>query len=229
MFDTRRLAGVPRRPVVRRPVVRRSGVRHPVVHALATAALLVSASQALAQQAFDVALREGLLSIRANNASLLELTEAITNETGVNFVITGDPTQTVTTEILDETMEHAIAKLSPNHLLVRDGKGNDAPLTEVVLMLDESGSGASGNNDGFLPSGAPADEVISDDQMMDPDMQAVDQYQESDQAMDQSGFDVNGQPLGPDGLPLMGPDGLPIGPDGMPLENSDQGGELRPQ
>lgn len=112
-----------------------------------------------AQQPFDVALRDGLLSIRANDAPIGALAEALSGETGVSFVVTGDPAVAITTEIVDEPLDRAVAKLFPNHLLVRDGKSADAPITEVVLLLDDE-SGSGGGGEGFLPSGAPADEIV---------------------------------------------------------------------
>jgi|GEM_PF-1865544 len=174
-------------------------------------ALVVMASGAQAQQPFDVALREGLLSIRANNASLLELTEAISDETGVRFVITGNTDQTVTADILDEPVDRAVTQLTPNYMVVRDGSGEDAEVIEVILMLDDAASSSSGSDGGFLPSGAPAEEVIADDQLMNPEGQSDDLKVEgaADEG-EQIGFDANGQPIGPDGLPVQ-PEGLPLG------------------
>jgi|GEM_PF-6143860 len=120
---------------------------------------LLGASTATAQQSYDIAMRDGLLSIRANGASVTELAAALAAETGINFVVTGNGGTPITADIVDEPFDRAVAKLSPNHLLVRDGKRADATVTEVILMLDDDDSGGSGDG-GFLPSGAPADEII---------------------------------------------------------------------
>lgn len=200
----------------------RPGAMRAVIAAGLIAVLGAMSGGLQAQQPFDVALREGLLSIRANNASLLELTDAISDETGVRFVITGDGDQTVSADILDEPVDRAVTQLTPNYMVVRDGSGEDAEVIEVVLMLDDAGSsGSSGNEGGFLPSGAPAEGVVADDQLMDPQVQGQQlQANESvtEEAMDegeQVGFDANGQPIGADGLPIQ--------PEGMPLEQQEAG------
>lgn len=135
------------------------------------AALALVCAAALAQQPFDVALRDGLLSIRANAAPAAALAEALAAETGVRFVVTGDGSSPLTAEIVAEPLEKAIAKLSPNHLLVREGDGADAPVIEIVLMLDEGGGGGGAGGGEFLPSGAPAAEIVPDDTLMSPERQ----------------------------------------------------------
>ena len=127
---------------------------------LATAFAAVFSAGAFAQQSFDVAMRDGLLSIRANGTSAAELAAALAEETGIRVVVTGDAEQGLTTEIVEVPLVKAIALLSPNHLLVRGEGGADAPVLEIVLMLDEAGGdGTGGGETEFLPSGAPADEV----------------------------------------------------------------------
>lgn len=136
--------------------------------ALLVLALLASGAEG--QAPLDVALRDGLLSVRAVAAPATALAEALANETGVRFVVAGDGARPITTEIVEEPLEKAIAKLSPNHLLVRDGEARDAALVEVVLMVDDAaggGAGASGGGE-FLPSGAPAAEIVPDESLMAP-------------------------------------------------------------
>ena len=127
---------------------------------LAAAFAAAFAAGAFAQQSFDVTMRDGLLSIRANGTSAAELAAALAEETGIRVVVTGDAEQGLTTEIVEEPLVKAIALLSPNHLLVRGEGGAGAPLLEIVLMLDEAGGGGTGGEEmEFLPSGAPADEI----------------------------------------------------------------------
>ena len=173
------------------------------------------ASAARAQQPFDVALRDGLLSIRASGAPASSLAEALAQETGVRFVVTGDATRAISTEIVDEPLDRAIAKLSPNHLLVRDGERPDAPLVEVVLMLDDAAASAVGGGAEFLPSGAPADEIIEGvgGETLDDGAPAVDTL-------------VPQGVVGPDGTPRI--DGTPdpaagLGDEGLPAEGAFEG------
>ena len=172
---------------------------------------LLAPSGALAQQPFDIALRDGLLSIRANGASVTELAAALAAETGIDFVVTGDAGATITTEIVDEPFVKAVAKLSPNHLLMREDKNPDSAVTEVVLILDESGGGGGGG-DGFLPSGAPADEIYGDEQAFSSEPLPIEEM-----PMNEVPFDETVQPVGADG-------GFGDAQDGIDPENVDQSG-----
>ena len=162
------------------------------------------AGTALAQQPFDVALRDGLLSIRANDAPAVALAEALAGETGVSFVVTGDPQQAITVEIVDEPFDRAVAQLSPNHLLMRDGERADAPVIEVVLMLDDApdGSGGAGGGAEFLPSGAPAEEIVPDSELAQPQGELIDQA---------------AQQLAPEKIEFRGKGGLGAGAGADPL------------
>jgi len=119
---------------------------------------------------FDLAVSGNLVSILANNAPIQELANALSTETGIVFSLTGEKTTPITIEIVEEPLEKAIAKLSPNHLLVRDSEASDAQLIEVVLMMSEAGAAGGGGNTEFLPSGAPAEELVPDEQLMNPEL-----------------------------------------------------------
>ena len=166
--------------------------------ALASAALL-GAAPLLAQQPWDIALRDGLLSIRANGAPMIDLAAALTAETGVSFVVTGDAGSPVTTEIVDEPFAQAVAKLSPNHLLVKEDESAGGAVVEVVLMLDDASSGGAGGGDGFLPSGAPADEIVGGEEELPP--------------LEDAGFDDTLQPEDP----MASDGGFSASPEGQPL------------
>lgn len=179
-----------RRPA--RPRRRAPTRRVAALAALATTSLL-------AQQPYDVALRDGLLSIRSNGAPITEIAQALAAETGVSFVVTGDAGTPITTEIVDEPFAKAVAKLSPNHLLVTDGESENAAVVEVVLMLDDAASGGDGGDGGFLPSGAPADEIIGgeetlplEDTGIEPPVEMLDQDPMSTDGASESGFQDDG-------------------------------------
>jgi len=187
---------------------------------VAAATALLGSAPLVAQQPYDIALRDGLLSIRANGAAIMDLAEALAAETGVSFVVTGDTGTPITTEIVDEPFARAVAKLSPNHLLVKDGKSADAAVVEVVLMLDDA-DGGGGGNDGFLPSGAPADEIIGGEEMQPMEDPGFDQTQEVERMQDvgQADEQLQGQQYyAPDGS-LQ--DGTELPDDGIDPE-SDQ-------
>lgn len=135
----------------------------PVSLAIPAACLIWASgmSAALAQQAVQVHEQDGLLSVQANNASAIELAEVLSNQLGISVVVTGDSEALVNIDIINEPLDKALAKLSPNHMLVRKSKQSDSEIIEVVLMMGEgSSSGNSGGGeDEFLPSGSPADDV----------------------------------------------------------------------
>ena len=190
----------------------------PLAATLLAALAMLGWGAAAAQQPFDVALRDGLLTVRANGATAVDLAAALSTETGISFVVTGDAAATITAEIVDEPFIAAVAKLSPNHLLVRGGKGADSPVTEVVMILDDAGgAGGGGGGEGFLPSGGPAEETYDggDVQVID-DGTGGDLPPEGDGGAYYDGTDPSGY-LQENGLPPeadLPPEGE-VSPDGM--------------
>lgn len=122
----------------------------------------LAATQAVAQQRWDISSRDGLVSIFANAASAADIAIALGDATGVTVVVHGEPTTPLTAEIVDVPLDKAIALLAPSHMLVRASQDSDAEIIEVVLMMpDPEGGGVSSAE--FLPSGEPADGVVSDE------------------------------------------------------------------
>ena len=118
--------------------------------------LLTLCSQAYA----DISISEGdgTLSIKASDVTASELAAELTDQLGISVVVTGEADTKVNVDIVDEPLEIALGKLSPNNMLVRNSQGTE--ITEVVLMMGEgSNSSAGGASDQFLPSGSPAEEV----------------------------------------------------------------------
>lgn len=140
------------------PALRAVGLAIPAACLLWTGGM----SSALGQQAVQVREQDGLLSVQASNATAIELAEVLSNQLGISVVVTGDSEARVNIDIIDEPLDKALAKLSPNHMLVRKSKQSDSEIIEVVLMMGEgSSSGNSGGGeDQFLPSGSPADDVV---------------------------------------------------------------------
>ncbi|MEE9321593.1 MAG: hypothetical protein V3U76_14190 [Granulosicoccus sp.] len=129
---------------------------------LAITVTLTSPLVTHAQQPFDIFMKDGLITVRANNAPVAELAAALSAETGVRVVITGEPSTAMSTEIIDEPLDKAFAKLSPNHMLVRENSSVDSPIVEVVLIMEDSEGVATPAVGEFLPSGAPADEILAE-------------------------------------------------------------------
>jgi len=112
----------------------------------------------LAQQNVEVRAENGYLWVQANNASAIELADEISQTLGINVVITGDTETRINLDIVEEPVERALSRLSPNNMLVRGGDDPDSDITEVILMMGEGGSGAVQSSQ-FLPTGSPAEPV----------------------------------------------------------------------
>lgn len=136
---------------------------------LAATALMVTTAHA--QSGIQIRSEDGNLSVQASNVSASELATQLSNELGITVVVTGDAETRVNLDIVEEPIEKALGKLSPNNLLVRDSDARE--IIEVVLMMGEgqSSSQVSGSEQ-FLPSGSPAEAVegttitgVSDDNL----------------------------------------------------------------
>ncbi|MFK7860654.1 MAG: hypothetical protein AB8B64_17675 [Granulosicoccus sp.] len=137
--------------------------------------LLYAAQVAQAQSDIQIRSESGTLSIQASNVPASDLAVELSNELGITVVVTGDAETRVNIDIVDEPLEKALTKLSPNNMLVRDGSASE--IIEVVLMMGEGqNSSQSSGSEQFLPSGSPAEEVLDDsgdagtNDSMDPDM-----------------------------------------------------------
>lgn len=125
--------------------------------------LFVANSNAVfAQDNVQIESANGLLSVRANNVSASELAKEISESLGISVVVTGNTEARVNLDIIEEPLEKALGKLSPNNMLVRDSR--EQKIIEVVLMMGDSASGG-GNSEQFLPSGSPAEAVIVEEQI----------------------------------------------------------------
>lgn len=206
------------------PALRAAALALPAVCLLWLGGLPVAA----AQQAVSVRAQDGLLSVQASNATANELAEVLSNQLGISVVVTGDTEARVNIDIIDEPLEKALAKLSPNYMLVRNSKQPGSAITEVVLMMGEgSGSGnVSGGEDDFLPSGSPADDVISEDEqpmdgapLRDPDRSAEVRAAADAASNDSEGLSPENYGDSPPPESFDPVTGLPIDPEtGLPLE-----------
>lgn len=103
--------------------------------------------------------QDGRVSVRANNVSASELASELSQQLGIRVVVTGDSEARVNLDIVEEPIEKALGKLSPNHMLVLNDDASE--VVEVVLMMGEGQSNAGGAGpEQFLPSGSPAEAVI---------------------------------------------------------------------
>jgi len=139
------------------------------VPVVAVVLLSLGSASTLHAQAINIQSGDGRLSIRASNASIIEVATQLSEQLGITVVVTGDNESPLTVDIVDEPVEKAINQLSPNNMVVRAGEFGKGDITEIVLIMGESSDGASSGSDEFLPTGSPADEVVDDGS--DPNMQ----------------------------------------------------------
>lgn len=123
---------------------------------------VLGTSPALANSRIEY--QDGLLTLQAHQTSFNDLMQALASETGIQVTIFGDNSGPVTVDIQQEPLDTALGKLAPNHMLVKSSDAEDAPVTEIVIMLDENSNSGSGVASEFLPTGAPVQEVIVDEQ-----------------------------------------------------------------
>jgi len=139
------------------------------VPVVAVVLLSLDSASTLHAQAINIQSGDGRLSIRASNASIIEVATQLSEQLGITVVVTGDNESPLTVDIVDEPVEKAINQLSPNNMVVRAGEFGKGDITEIVLIMGESSDGASSGSDEFLPTGSPADEVVDDGS--DPNLQ----------------------------------------------------------
>lgn len=116
-----------------------------------------------AQQSVQVRTEDGLVWIQANNAPASELANEISQTLGINVIIAGDTETRINLDIVEEPLDKAMEKISPSNMLVRNGNSSDSDIVEIILMMGE-GTGSAGLSNQFLPSGSPAEPVISQEQ-----------------------------------------------------------------
>lgn len=186
------------------------------------------AADAHAQQDVEVREQDGLLTVQAKT-SARHLAEVLSEQLGINFVVTGDAESLVNIDIIEEPLDKALAKLSPNHMLVRNDVNPDSKIVEVVLMMGEDGgSSSTAGGDQFLPSGSPADDVaVVEEQafpedggeLRDPNRSLMVREAAEAAANDASGLNDGTQSEYPAPESFDPVTGLPIDPNtGLPIE-----------
>ena len=123
---------------------------------------------------FDVSQNDDLISVSANNASLMAVISRLAETTGVAITHTDGRDVMITVDLVDATLEQIIDKLSKNSMIVRKTIDGKEVIAEVVVMLDDGGSSAS--DTASLPTGEPAEGVVvgAEPPPTDPTLEAQD-------------------------------------------------------
>ncbi len=109
------------------------------------------------------------LSVEAVGVPIIQLAAELSRVLGIPVTTTDGQDKPLSLSIFQESLETAIPKITQNSVLVRKKLGDVEEIVEIVFLLDDDSSGGANPN---LPSGEPADEIISDDQGVEPDQSA---------------------------------------------------------
>lgn len=132
-----------------------SGLTSGVKQAFAGVALtLVFAGSATSADNFSIEVNNESIAVEASNASLKELLQELEKLTGIPVKFVADTSERVTLSVGLTSIENAIGKITPNHMIVHDEQEGKKVIKELIIIPDSGGTNASGSS--FLPSGEPA-------------------------------------------------------------------------
>lgn len=123
-----------------------------------------------AQTKVSISENNDIMSIQANNVTAGELAASISDILGITVVVAGDEETQVNVDIVEEPIDKALSKLSPNNMLVRDA--NNEKIIEFVLMVGDEQANNAPVSEQFLPSGSPAEPVLTQDTSSAPEQNA---------------------------------------------------------
>lgn len=178
---------------------------------------------AASQQSLQVHATDGLVSVQASNVTAQTLAEELSNQLDITVVLTGDAQARLSVNIEEEPLAKAVAKLSPNNLVVRENSDPNSEIIEVVLMMGENSGDVAGTEQ-FLPTGSSGEAIVSGDftdQNAAVDSNNQDYLRDPDravlvrQAADIAAYDSS---VPPDQVPPMYAQDLGDPPSSLPLD-----------
>lgn len=140
--------------------------RKPLSTAIALG-LLLTCNTAFSDD-FTVDVSNDDIAINADNASLIELLKEIEKLTGIPVKFVADTNERVTLNLGLTTIETAIGKITPNHMIVHESQNGKNVIKEVIIIPAVSDLANSGSGSAFLPSGNPAPDVTQTPETNDP-------------------------------------------------------------
>jgi len=122
--------------------------------AVAGLVFLLTAGPATSADNFSIEVSNDDIAVEASNASLKELLQELEKLTGIPVKFVADTSERVTLNVGLTTIENAIGKITPNHMIVHGQLNGIKVIKEVIIIPDSGGGAASGS--AFLPNGQPA-------------------------------------------------------------------------
>lgn len=156
---------------------------------------LLVATPAFPADNFNIEVSNDDIAVEASNASLKELLQELEKLTGIPVKFVEDTDERVTLNVSLTTVENAIGKITPNHMIVHEKLNGKKVIKEVIIIPgDSAGSTGSASGSSFLPSGQPAPAIEAPPQtlpqpaVLDPNSPNPNQPTASpvDQSVDQS-------------------------------------------
>ncbi len=147
----------------------------------ATTTLLLSllfTSQCALADSFNIDISDDDIAIEASNASLKELLQELENLTGIPVEYVAETDEKVTLSVGMTSVENAIAKITPNHMIVHETQNGKNVIKELIIIPAESDLASGGSGSAFLPNGNPApaiEQSESTEPMTPTDQQLADQ------------------------------------------------------
>ncbi len=130
---------------------------------------------------------DGSITMQASRVSLTDVAKAISEESEIDITATEGEDQLVDIDLYNMPFLPAIARISPNHIVVQKTIAGEKLVTGVTFILDY---GQSNGGDFNLPSGEPADEIAQEEmpnvEPTDLKNEAIDDPNAEEQPYDQS-------------------------------------------
>lgn len=126
-----------------------------IMSAVAGLIFLLSATQARPADNFSIEVNDEDIAVEARNASLREILQELEKVTGIPMKFVADTSERVTLNVGLTTIENAIGKITPNHMIVHEQLDGKKVIKEVIIIPDTGGS-STATGSAFLPSGQPA-------------------------------------------------------------------------
>ncbi len=162
-----------------------------------TASLAIGLASSLTlANTFNIDVSETEIAVQANNASLKELLQELERLTGIPVKFVADTDERVSLNVGLTSVENAIGKITPNHMIVHEDKQGKKVIKELIIIPNDSGTSGGGADSSFLPNGQPAPAI--EPQLEQPQL-------DQPQAMPAPGA----QPLAPTEQPITDPN-IPV-------------------
>ena len=109
----------------------------------------------------------GMVTIEATRVTLNEVAKAISEKTQIEVTASPGIDRVTDISLYNQPLLTAIARISPNHLILQKRIHGNNTVTGIHFILD---SGQSGSGEFNLPTGEPVDE-IAQEQLVEPQLE----------------------------------------------------------